>query len=136
MSSTSLLIKDDFQPLNVSSQVAFPLNHALAHIAQETAELLQQIYSDQSDDTNSIKAVAIRAVESKCMQVIANEPLTQRELEVLQLIVDGCRNPMIAEKLYIAESAVKGHIRNMLRKLCADDRTQAAIWVLRLGLIC
>ncbi|MBD2095740.1 response regulator transcription factor [Trichocoleus sp. FACHB-591] len=136
MSSNLLLIKGNSKPLNILSQVDFPLNHALTHVAQETAELLQHIYSDQSDDTNSIKTVAIRAIEPEYMQVIAAEPLTQRELEVLQLIVDGYRNPMIAEKLHIAEGTVKIHVRNILKKLCADDRTQAAIRALRSGLVC
>ena len=136
MSSIPLLIKGDTKPLNVASQVDFSLNYALAHVAQETAELLQQIYSDQSDDTYSIEMVAIRTVEPEYMQVIANEPLTQRELEVLQLIVDGYCNPMIAKKLYIAESTVKSHVRNILQKLCVDGRTQAAIRALRLGLVC
>jgi DNA-binding NarL/FixJ family response regulator len=62
-------------------------------------------------------------------------PLTERELEVLQLIVDGCSNAVIAEKLYITVGTVKTHVRNILNKLCADDRTQAAVRALRAGLV-
>lgn len=61
--------------------------------------------------------------------------LTQRELEVLQLIVDGCSNADIAEKLFITVGTVKTHVRNILNKLCADDRTQAAVRALRSGLV-
>ena len=47
--------------------------------------------------------------------------LTQRELEILELIVGGCSNGQIAEKLYITVGTVKTHVRNILNKLCADD---------------
>ncbi|MEO0948042.1 MAG: response regulator transcription factor [Cyanobacteria bacterium J06641_5] len=62
-------------------------------------------------------------------------PLTDRELEVLQLIVEGSSNADIAEKLYITVGTVKTHVRNILNKLCADDRTQAAVRALRSGLV-
>jgi DNA-binding NarL/FixJ family response regulator len=61
--------------------------------------------------------------------------LTDRELEVLQLIVEGCSNALIAERLYITVGTVKTHVRNILNKLCADDRTQAAVRALRSGLV-
>jgi DNA-binding NarL/FixJ family response regulator len=63
------------------------------------------------------------------------EPLSARELQVLQLIVDDDRNPMIAQKLYITEGTVKTHVRNILKKLCVNDWTQAAIRALRAGLV-
>jgi DNA-binding NarL/FixJ family response regulator len=61
--------------------------------------------------------------------------LTERELEVLQLIVEGCSNALIAERLFITVGTVKTHVRNILNKLCADDRTQAAVRALRSGLV-
>lgn len=61
--------------------------------------------------------------------------LTERELEVLQLIVEGCSNAVIAERLFITVGTVKTHVRNILNKLCADDRTQAAVRALRSGLV-
>jgi len=61
--------------------------------------------------------------------------LTERELQVLELIVAGCSNAAIAEKLYITVGTVKTHVRNILNKLCADDRTQAAVRALRTGLV-
>lgn len=60
--------------------------------------------------------------------------LTTRELEVLQLIVEGCSNAEIAGQLYISEKTVKNHITSILRKLDVDDRTQAAVYALRHGL--
>jgi DNA-binding NarL/FixJ family response regulator len=60
-----------------------------------------------------------------------SSPLTDRELEVLQLIVNGNSNADIAEKLYITVGTVKTHVRNILNKLSVDDRTQAAVRALR-----
>lgn len=68
-------------------------------------------------------------------QFIENSPLTERELEVLQLIVNGYSNAKIAEELYITVGTVKTHVRNILNKLSADDRTQAAVRALRSGLV-
>jgi DNA-binding NarL/FixJ family response regulator len=82
-----------------------------------------------------LQQVSITAAEPEYNQIIEAYPLTERELEVLQLIVDGCSNAVIAEKLYITVGTVKTHVRNILNKLCADDRTQAAVRALRAGLV-
>jgi DNA-binding NarL/FixJ family response regulator len=62
-------------------------------------------------------------------------PLTPREVEVLRLIADGKANTEIAKELFIGLGTVKGHIRDILEKLSAADRTQAAVVALRRGLI-
>lgn len=69
------------------------------------------------------------------LNIIDPYTLTERELEVLQLIVEGCSNAVIAERLYITVGTVKTHVRNILNKLSADDRTQAAVRALRSGLV-
>jgi DNA-binding NarL/FixJ family response regulator len=84
---------------------------------------------------NKPKTVKIEALDSEYEQVLETYPLTQRELEILELIVAGCSNGQIAEKLYITVGTVKTHVRNILNKLCADDRTQAAVRALRSGLV-
>ncbi|WP_263971580.1 response regulator transcription factor [Leptolyngbya ohadii] len=61
--------------------------------------------------------------------------LTDRELEVLQLIVQGCSNEQISQQLYITVGTVKTHVRNVLSKMSVDDRTQAAVRALRSGLV-
>jgi DNA-binding NarL/FixJ family response regulator len=60
----------------------------------------------------------------------ADDRLTDREVEVLKLMGDGNSNKLIADKLSIAEHTVKGHVKNILSKLGASDRTHAV----RLGL--
>ncbi|MBW4432112.1 MAG: response regulator transcription factor [Pelatocladus maniniholoensis HA4357-MV3] len=64
---------------------------------------------------------------------IAN--LSERELEVLKLIVEGCSNPEIAEKLYLSPNTVKTHVRGIMNKLSVDDRVKAAVVALRSGLV-
>jgi DNA-binding NarL/FixJ family response regulator len=76
-----------------------------------------------------------RSAENQPDDIIDPYTLTERELEVLQLIVEGCSNAVIAERLYITVGTVKTHVRNILNKLCADDRTQAAVRALRSGLV-
>jgi two-component system, NarL family, response regulator LiaR len=88
-----------------------------------------------SADGNANVTVAIDAVAPEYSQILETYPLTERELEVLELIVAGCSNATIAEKLYITVGTVKTHVRNILNKLCADDRTQAAVRALRSGLV-
>jgi DNA-binding NarL/FixJ family response regulator len=88
-----------------------------------------------ADAATALKTVTINAAEPEYSQLIEAYPLTERELEVLQLIVEGCSNAAIAEKLYITVGTVKTHVRNILNKLCADDRTQAAVRALRSGLV-
>ncbi|MGK7931639.1 MAG: response regulator [Microcystaceae cyanobacterium] len=62
-------------------------------------------------------------------------PLTDREMQVLQLIVNGYSNADIAEELFITVGTVKTHVRNILNKLSAGDRTQAAVHALRTGMV-
>ncbi len=61
--------------------------------------------------------------------------LTERELEVLALIVDGLSNPQIAEKLVITRATAKAHVHSILQKLYVADRTQAAVYAMREGLV-
>lgn len=61
--------------------------------------------------------------------------LTNREMEVLQLIARGMSNSAIGETLFISENTVKGHVSNILSKLQLADRTQAAVFAWEQGLV-
>lgn len=61
--------------------------------------------------------------------------LTQREYEVLKLVVDGQTNNEIAKTLTISEHTAKAHVCNIIQKLVVDDRTQAAVKALKEGLV-
>ncbi len=57
--------------------------------------------------------------------------LTERELEVLRLIVEGCSNAEIGARLYVGSETVKTHTKRLFAKLGVTTRTQAAVWALR-----
>ena len=61
--------------------------------------------------------------------------LSERELEVLKLIADGMSNAGMAEKLVLSEKTIKGHVSNILSKLHLVDRTQAAVYAWREGVV-
>jgi len=61
--------------------------------------------------------------------------LTERELDVLELMVDGLSNPQIAEKLIITRATAKAHVHSILQKLCAATRTQATVMAMKEGLV-
>lgn len=61
--------------------------------------------------------------------------LSERELEVLKLIADGMSNAEMAAKLVLSEKTIKGHVSNILSKLHLADRTQAAVYAWREGIV-
>ena len=63
------------------------------------------------------------------------EPLSERELEVLQLIAEGLTNQKIASKLYLSLNTVKAHTRSIYGKLGVNNRTQAGVRARALGLL-
>ncbi len=65
----------------------------------------------------------------------SDEALTDREVEILRQLAGGYRNRGIAEKLFIAEETVKAHIKHIMAKLGASDRTQAVAIAVRRGII-
>lgn len=72
-------------------------------------------------------------VASELAQHAMDDALTQREIEVLKLIGAGCSNKVVADRLAISEDTVKGHVRNILSKLGASDRTHAVTIALKRG---
>ena len=74
-------------------------------------------------------------VAARLAEHLGDDDLTPRELEVLVLIRDGHRNKEIAEKLEIAEATVNFHIKNIVDKLRANDRTHAVTIAVRRGLM-
>jgi DNA-binding NarL/FixJ family response regulator len=75
------------------------------------------------------------AVAARLAEHLGEEDLTCRELDVLRLIQNGSRNKQIAGKLGIAETTVNFHIKNLVDKLRANDRTHAVTIAVRRGLL-
>jgi DNA-binding NarL/FixJ family response regulator len=74
-------------------------------------------------------------VASRLLQEMTTDPLTPREHEVLGLIGRGMANKAIALELSLSEKTVKAHVSNILAKLGVSDRTQAALYAVRAGLV-
>jgi DNA-binding NarL/FixJ family response regulator len=66
---------------------------------------------------------------------LTDDALTSREIDVLRLIAGGNANKLIADRLSISEETVKGHVKNILSKLGASDRTHAVTIALKRGII-
>jgi DNA-binding NarL/FixJ family response regulator len=66
---------------------------------------------------------------------LGEEPLTEREIDVLARVAGGNRNRDIAEQLFISEETVKVHMKHIMEKLGASDRTQAVAIAMRRGII-
>ncbi|WP_280521116.1 response regulator transcription factor [Paenibacillus mangrovi] len=77
----------------------------------------------------------IRAASSNKAEANPFAILSERELEVLRLIAGGLTNSEIAERLFISEKTVKGHVSNILSKLHMLDRTKAAVFAWEHGLM-
>ncbi len=105
---------------------------AAAYVLKTTPkkELLTVIRSVHAGQRHVSPDVAARLAEH-----LGDETITPRELEVLRLIRDGHRNKEIAGRLAIAETTVNYHIKNLVDKLQANDRTHALTIAVRRGLL-
>jgi DNA-binding NarL/FixJ family response regulator len=93
-------------------------------------EVLDVIRSVHGGKRHVPPQVAMRLAEH-----LGEEDLTPREMDVLRLICDGFRNKQIADELSIAETTVNYHIKHLLDKLQANDRTHAVTIAIRRGLL-
>jgi LuxR family maltose regulon positive regulatory protein len=119
---------DEGQPM------AALLYQALAEGAmpEYTGRLLAAFPADETMVDSSPNGPAPQQVESASEPLV--EPLSERELEVLQLMAGGASNQDIAEALTIAVTTAKKHVSNIIRKLGVDNRTQAVAKGRNLGL--
>jgi DNA-binding NarL/FixJ family response regulator len=102
----------------------------------EPSELVRAIRSAHAGQSPLSPAVATRIVEEVAHGgTTAPGELTPRELDVLTLIARGRSNKVIARELGVAEKTVKTHVSHILGKLGLSDRTQAALYAVRQGLV-
>lgn len=104
--------------------------------ADELFDLLEGVKNGETAMT--------RAMAGRLLKVVANrladedrgeQTLTERELLVLRLVASGASNQEIAQKLSISVNTVKSHLKNILEKLQLENRTQAATYALKHGLV-
>jgi DNA-binding NarL/FixJ family response regulator len=108
--------------------------------AIESEQLVAAIRAVNQGGTWLDPSIAKVVVDSyvKRRQVVARPgkaSLSERELEILSLVVDGLTNCEIAQRLVLSAETVKTHMRHILEKLAVNDRTQAAVKALRDGLV-
>jgi DNA-binding NarL/FixJ family response regulator len=99
--------------------------------AYELFELLSGISRGEAAITRVMATQLLRSVANRSIESPADNDLTEREVEVLNLVAQGASNPQIAQDLYISINTVKTHIRNILAKLGLENRTQAATYAVQ-----
>jgi DNA-binding NarL/FixJ family response regulator len=104
--------------------------------ACELFDLLGGIEHGEAAMTRTMAARVLREASRRAGEPgLRSEELTEREIEVLRLIVQGASNPEIAEQLCITVNTVKSHVKNILYKLRLENRTQVAAYAMQSGLV-
>ena len=95
--------------------------------AKELVEVIRQTHAGKKHIPTEVAA--------QLVEHMGDEALTAREVEVLKSLAEGNRNKDIGERLFISEETVKVHIKHIMEKLGANDRTQAVAIAVRRGII-
>jgi DNA-binding NarL/FixJ family response regulator len=94
---------------------------------RELVGVIRQVYAGK-------KRIAVE-IAAQLAEHVSDEPLTERERDVLQHIAGGNRNRDIADRLFISEETVKVHVKHIMEKLGASDRTEAVAIAVRRGIM-
>jgi NarL family two-component system response regulator LiaR len=112
---------------------------ALGYLLKDSSprELLQAIRDVHDGEPSMHPSIArklIHELQRPPNLPLAEEPLTEREVDVLTLVARGLSNRQIADRLVVSERTVRTHVSSILSKLHLANRTQAALYALREGL--
>jgi NarL family two-component system response regulator LiaR len=112
---------------------------ALGYLLKDSSsdQLVQAIHDVHRGESSLHPTIALKLIREISQPVdlpLTEEPLTERELEVLRLVAQGLTNQEIADTLFISEKTVGNHIGSILSKLHLANRTQAALYALRKGI--
>ncbi|MGK2930340.1 MAG: response regulator transcription factor [Acidimicrobiales bacterium] len=100
---------------------------------EEVATTIRDAMSSDTDVTPQLAATMLAAARD--LSDSGDSVVSKREIEVLQLIADGCSTPEVAEQLFISQKTVKNHLASIYAKLDARDRTQAVLQAVRMGIV-
>ena len=105
---------------------------------EEIAAAIRMAANDEADLSPTLAGAMLSEVRrmTPVPSLEDNEQIvTRREIDVLQLIADGCSTPEVAERLFISQKTVKNHLASIYQKLDARDRTQAVLQAVRMGIV-
>jgi DNA-binding NarL/FixJ family response regulator len=105
--------------------------------AEELFSLITGVMRGEAAMTRVMAARLLKGVASNSVNNTSPvvDSLTDREIDVLRLVAQGCSNPQIAAELCITVNTVKSHLKNILAKLQLDNRTQVAAYAVQSGLL-
>jgi NarL family two-component system response regulator LiaR len=101
---------------------------------QEIVDAIRSVYRGEPSMSAAIAQKLMRELQRASKMPLVEEPLTERELEVLRLVAQGLPNQEVADRLVISDRTVSTHVSNILSKLHVANRTQAALYAWREGL--
>jgi len=102
---------------------------------QDLIQAIRDVYNGQSSLHPTIARKLLNELQQKPQTNLTEDPLTEREMEILGLVAQGHSNQDIADLLVLSERTVRTHMSNILSKLHLANRTQAALYALRRGLV-
>jgi NarL family two-component system response regulator LiaR len=100
---------------------------------EDLLDAIREVHRGEPSLQPNIARKLLREISRPADRALIEEPLTDREVEVLRLVARGLSNQEIADELVISEGTVRFHVSNILDKLHLANRTQAALYALREG---
>ena len=101
---------------------------------QALLKAIRDVYEGQPSLDPAVAQKVMQELRQPARHPLTDEPLTQREMEILKLVAEGLTNQEIADRLVVSERTVRAHVSNILAKLHLANRTQAALYALREGI--
>lgn len=112
---------------------------ALGYLLKDTdpealVNAIRQVYQGESSLSPTVARKVLQEISQPSEKPLIPDPLTKREIEVLQVLAKGKSNREIGEILSISETTVRTHVSNILAKLHLASRTEAALYALKEGM--
>jgi two-component system, NarL family, response regulator LiaR len=101
---------------------------------EDLIRMIRQVHRGELSIHPSIARKVIQELNRPAQEPLTPSPLTEREMEILQLLAQGVENKQIALRLFVREATVRTHVSNILSKLQLANRVQATLYALRTGL--
>jgi NarL family two-component system response regulator LiaR len=112
---------------------------AIGYLMKDTSsddliQAIRDVYQNRPALQPAIARKLMHDIQNQPDQAASENNLTDREIEILQMVAQGRTNQQIADALFLSERTVRTHITNILAKLRLENRTQAALYALRQGI--